>query len=290
LLLEQIEVYLARQDLRPSSLKNLLSAIKIHLIPYFDNIDIHSITVLDLESFAKTLKFSPTQVRIILRPLKEIFKRSLRNSIIRENPFSSFDVDILRQSAVKTDYQVEPFTIAEINLILNNCEHACIRNIIQTGFYTGMRPGEMFALTWDDVDFSNEQINVNKTVSFGGVINAPKTKAGIRSVEMIAEAKEALLSQFELTGKSLNKRVFTTPRGATWKKPDSLGRFWKQAILKAGVKYRNPYQMRHTFISYMLSRGNNPLILYQMVGHEDVSIMYKHYARFINNSGRKLLV
>lgn len=49
--------------------------------------------------------------------------------------------------------------------------------------------------------------------------------------------------------------------------------------------------MRHTFISYMLSIGNSPLILYKIVGHENPSILYKHYARFVDQgTGKKLLI
>jgi len=43
--------------------------------------------------------------------------------------------------------------------------------------------------------------------------------------------------------------------------------------------------MRHTFISYMLSIGNNPLILYRMIGHSNPNIMYNKYARFIQQTG-----
>lgn len=48
--------------------------------------------------------------------------------------------------------------------------------------------------------------------------------------------------------------------------------------------------MRHTFISYMLSIGNNPLVLYVMVGHSNPNIMYNKYARFVQQlGGGKLL-
>jgi integrase len=45
--------------------------------------------------------------------------------------------------------------------------------------------------------------------------------------------------------------------------------FWIPALKKAGLKYRNPYQTRHTFASTLLSRGENQLWITQQMGHKD---------------------
>lgn len=289
LLNSQIIRYRERQDLTYASFINLESVIDLHLHPYFKDIEISSITIKDIEEFIGTLKFSRDRIRLIIRPLRALFKQAVKDSIIKENPFNLFDNAVLRQNAINTDYEVKPFSEEEINKILENCTHQTIRNIIQVGFYTGIRLGELFALTWDKIDFENEEITVDKTVTLGGVIKAPKTKAGVRVIEMLPMAKEALLSQFNITG-HLKDRVFKSPRGANWIKTDNLGRYWRQAILKAKIEYRNPYQMRHTFISQMLQKGNSPLVLYRMVGHENPEIMYKHYARYIKSQGKKQLI
>ncbi len=106
---------------------------------------------------------------------------------------------------------------------------------------------------------------------------------------MTQQAKEALLAQFEITG-SLDSRVFLSPKNRPWIKTSAFREYWKKALLIAGIEYRNPYQMRHTFISYMLSIGNNPMILYRMVGHENPKIMFDKYARFIKSSSNKKLL
>lgn len=290
LLLSQIEKYRVRQDLTLASFINLQKVIELHLMPYFADIDIVTITIDDIEDFIKSLHYSRDRIRLIIRPLRLIFKTAQRDGIIQYNPFDLFDNSILNSHAINTEYEVKPFSTDEISQILSCCEHDCIRNIIQVGFYTGLRIGELFALTWNDINFIDEQIHVDKTVSIRGIIKSPKTKAGNRTVEMLTEAKEALQRQFDITSKSDDKRVFKSPKGANWNKSDNLGRYWRRAIIKACVEYRNPYQMRHTFISQMLQRGNSPIVLYRMVGHENPEIMYKHYARFINMKGKKLLI
>ena len=66
---------------------------------------------------------------------------------------------------------------------------------------------------------------------------------------------------------------------------------WVKVLKQANVKYRNPHQMRHTFISHMLSLGNRPEVLYKMVGHENTEMIYKIYGKFINeNKSGKILI
>ncbi len=70
-------------------------------------------------------------------------------------------------------------------------------------FYTGMRTGEIRALTWKDIDFEREQIYVYKTLSYGKIngsktkmfITSPKTKSSVRSVPMTPQVKQWLLEQ-----------------------------------------------------------------------------------------------
>nr|WP_309477333.1 tyrosine-type recombinase/integrase [Nitrosomonas supralitoralis] len=56
---------------------------------------------------------------------------------------------------------------------------------------------------------------------------------------------------------------------------------WILALKKAGIKYRNPYQTRHTFASTLLSRGKNPLWVAQQMGHKDWGQIIKIYGRWI---------
>jgi len=55
-------------------------------------------------------------------------------------------------------------------------------------------------------------------------------------------------------------------------------------LKKAGVRYRNPYQTRHTFASMMLSAGENIAWVSAQMGHSNVLITAKAYARWINNN------
>lgn len=260
--------------------------INLHLKPFFHNIPIATIDNLMLEELIKKLPFTRKRVSCILRPLRPIFKRAKKHSLIKFNPLDDIDKDVYLTNTIGSDYAAKPFSLDEIQKILENCRHDSIRNLAKFGFWTGMRIGEIFALKWSDIDFNRELISITKASSTHGLIKQPKTKSGIRDLEMTPQAKEALQAQFKITGNDSDGIIFKTPvQNRPWIKPSAFREYWKEALVKAGVEYRNPYQMRHTFISYMLSIGNSPMILYMMVGHSNPTIMYNKYARFIQQSG-----
>lgn len=262
-------------------------ATNLHLLPFFENVSLDEIDEEMIEKLISKLKFTRSRVRLILRPLNQILEKSKKSGLIKVNPIAELSSNAFDLHTVASDYEVNPFTSDEIKAILNHCKHETIRNILAVGFNTGMRIGEMFALTWPDIDFNAETISVNKAASIKGIIKEPKTSSGVRTIEMIPEAKAALLAQYEITGKD-NNQVFKTPLGKIWIKTSLLGEYWRKALTSAGVSYRNPYQMRHTFISRMLELGNSPLVLYPMVGHKNAKIMFEKYARFIKKSGKLL--
>ena len=98
--------------------------------------------------------------------------------------------------------------------------------------------------------------------------------------------------QYKYTG-VLNQEIFHNPfTHKSWSKPDAFRRYWVKVLECAGVKYRNPHQMRHTFISYMLMVGNRPEVLYKVVGHQNTEMIYRVYGKFIKGekTGKQLIV
>jgi integrase len=263
-------------------------ATKKYIVPYFKDKLIQDVDAAMLEDLISKLQLTRNRIKLTLRPLKEVLKKAKKAGIITINPMDELDQEIFKTFSYTSNYKIAPFTQDEIKLILQHCKHDTIRNIIQTGFNTGMRIGELFALTWSDVDMINEIIRVNKAASIKGIIKSPKTASGIRNIEMTPKAKEAIQLQYEITGKD-NDRVFKSPEGHNWIKLSWFGEYWRAALKRAGVEYRNPYQMRHTFISHMLLLGNSPMVLYPMVGHTNAQIIYQVYGKFVANSGRKIL-
>ncbi len=62
---------------------------------------------------------------------------------------------------------------------------------------------------------------------------------------------------------------------------------WLPLMERAGIPYRNPYQLRHTYASTLLTAGANPWYVAQQLGHEDVEMVFRTYGKFIREDYQK---
>jgi integrase len=112
-------------------------------------------------------------------------------------------------------------------------------------------------------------------------VKDPKTAAGNRLIDMTRGAYEALQRQLERTGTE-GQHVFIDERyGAPWDGVRTLQKRWEIILRRAGVRYRNPYQTRHTFASVHLAAGRPPLQVARWMGHETTEMVERTYGRWI---------
>ena len=62
---------------------------------------------------------------------------------------------------------------------------------------------------------------------------------------------------------------------------------WQPLCIRAGVRYRNPFQARHTWASSQLTAGANPWYVAQQLGHVDVQMVFRIYEKFIPEDFQK---
>lgn len=175
----------------------------------------------------------------------------------------------------------DPFTPEERNALLAACDHPQLRNLFQFAFWSGLRTGELIALEWGDIDWHRNLVRVCRA-SVRKQVKAPKTKAGIRDVLLLAPALEALQSQRAFT-ELKSARVFENPRtGTPWETDGQIRKTaWQRIIKRARVRYRYPYQTRHTYASTLLSTGENPMWVASQMGHADWGMIRERYGRWI---------
>jgi integrase len=120
----------------------------------------------------------------------------------------------------------------------------------------------------------------------------PKTRRGTRDVKLLPPALEALTAQ-KVHSFLAGGIVFFNPlHGKAWEGDQAIrNSAWAPAIKRSGVRYRNPYQTRHTYASMMLSAGESPIWVAQQMGHSDVTMIFRNYGRWIEakdaDSGQK---
>jgi len=161
-----------------------------------------------------------------------------------------------------------------------------MRAFFAIGFFTGMRTGEIVALKWEHIDFDRKIIKVRRARR-AGIESEPKTSNSIRDVLILDQLIPYLLEHKKMMADK-SEYLFTNKFGEPYYSSSKISyTYWKPILEKLNLPYRKMYLMRHTFISLMISKGEDILWVSKNVGHKDVSITFKEYARYIDDGIKK---
>lgn len=268
-------------NLSIATLKSYTSATKI-LVKFFADILVKDLSPLDIKDWLVQQSLNDISIGTLrnrLSVLNMALDEAKNDRLIKINPMSEISINKqINRTASKSDYEVQPFTEEEKIAIINSAEGQ-VKNLIQFNFWAGLRISELIALKWSDIDFNNGVINIQRA-RVETIIKTTKTKSGIRKVLLLKPARDALEDQLLYTqGKEF---VFNNPRTKKeWMFCSVLNKHWQKVLKNAGVKYRNPYQMRHTYASTLLSNNENIFWLSTQMGHINTQMIIKHYGKWI---------
>lgn len=258
---------------QPSTRRDYEQSIWSKLIPAFGAMTLTEVTANAVKDWINLQQVSNKRVNNTLIPLRQAFDQAFCDGLIDTNPLARI------KNLPVQNKEPNPFSQNEIELILGYLDGQ-ERNYFQFAFWSGLRTSELIALRWEDVDLAKNRIYVNIAVVLGKQ-KTTKTTSGLRTLELQPGAREALILQKGLTAH--HKKVFLNPRNnKPWVSDQPLRRLvWIPALKALNVKYRNPYQTRHTFASMMLSQGKNPMWVAQQMGHKDWGMIRKVYGRWV---------
>jgi len=221
-----------------------------------------------------------------LIPLRGMLADAFADGVIDRDPMNRVKNLEVRQE------DPEPFTFEEQQRILDALPDQG-RNLIQFAFWTGLRTSELIALEWGDIDRVRNTVYVQRAC-VRGKLKFPKTRSGKREVMLLPKAIEALESQMACTFKK-GKHIFHNPETNKPWSSDVKIRYplWTKALKAAGVRYRNPYQTRHTYASMLLSAGENPAWIAKQMGHTNMNMVMQKYGRYMPDhdplAGQKII-
>ena len=278
-----------------STLLGYSKSIKNNLLPKFKDLTLAQLTPALLREWLSGLGVTAKTARNRLTPMRSMLDDAVNDELIEFNPLDRIALKkLLKQTAKKSEYEVDPFDMDEVATLLKSCR-LDEREMVQFWLETGLRPGELIALSWTTVDWIHKSVRIEANEVTGmqdgkvtRVSKTPKTEAGKRDIELSALAIGALNAQKAVTFLE-GGRVWINPRtGKPWDSDAQLRKtLWEPLCKRAGVRYRNPYQVRHTFASTLLTSGANPFWLATQMGHVDVEMIFKIYGRFIPKNYRR---
>lgn len=153
-------------------------------------------------------------------------------------------------------------------------EHAPedFRCMILTALRTGMRVGEIMALSWDDVDFIKDVIHVKHSTARGKMYCTKNNKS--RYIPMSSTLREALWSH-RLVSKLKGDLVFSNTRGELMQHGSNFKPL-KRACRAAGLRQISWHTLRHTFASHMVMLGVPLRIVQDLLGHSTINMTLRY--------------
>jgi integrase len=261
------------------------SIIYQHILPFFKGKKINDIKPAVIHSFItdrKDNKASLSRINEILKVLKVFFNKLEELEIIQNNPTKC----IKKLKDVKKEMAI--LSIEQTNLLLesskNTSQQAYI--LIMTAIFTGMRQGELLALTWEDIDFSNNIININKTV-YDGIVTTTKTESSVRKITMCKSLKKAL-QEWKLKTSNDNL-VFPNKKGNHIDKKNLTARIFKPILKKANLPNIRWHDLRHTYASIMISERASMRVVQEQLGHKSYKTTMDTYTHTLASDTEKYI-
>jgi integrase len=156
-----------------------------------------------------------------------------------------------------------------------------IVNYVEFKFFTGLRTSESFGLHWRDVDLAGKHLLVHRAIVRGVEKLNTKTNTA-RQVILNSRALAAIQRQRAHT-QTRNAHVWLDPRyDEPWYEERAFRRsYWEPTLRRLGMRYRPPYNTRHTYATMMLMAGMTPAFCAKQLGHS-VEMFLRTYTKWID--------
>lgn len=272
--------------------KNYLWSLNGYWMPHLATLPLDEITPMRLRRIlADTDWPSPSAKRSAIQRLGAVLRSAVRDELIPRNPVDSLELPKKPKKAV------DPFSKEEADQVIAwlyanlKWQSLIYAPYFEFAFYSGMRPSEIAALRWDEVDVESRTAHVCRVVASGKIEERTKTGRSrmvllnARALHAIERAREIAAHRARRTLAFPESRfVFPPAKIAEYiTQSSTTDRYFKTALVKLGIRDRPQYNARHTYATMCLMSGMNPAFIAQQLGHS-VQMLLSTYARWINST------
>ncbi|MBQ7308268.1 MAG: site-specific integrase [Clostridia bacterium] len=241
---------------KDSTNKQIISILNLYAKPLYEK-SIEDITSIELQQIINVLqKRTLKQASRLYITLNDIFTKAYNNRIVDFNPMLA----VIRpkyESVVK-----EPVNNNVLEQIKKAVKNTDIENLVLFCLYQGTRIGEALALEYEDIDFVNNKIIINKT-NYKEHIGTPKTKKSNRVIPLFERTRELLNIKD-------NGRIFKINYNTAFKR-------FKEITREHNLKDITFHTLRHCFVSQCNELGINQKQISEWVGHSSMKITDQVY-------------
>lgn len=274
----QLDTWLSTERVEASTRRGYRAAIRFWTARIGER-PIRALKPSDIEAASAQCGLSGKTVNNYMSVLRAALELAVRDKALAENPAAGI------KAAAHQKPDVDPFTPEERDKLLAEAARrfpaSCV-NLLEFWFWTGLRTSELIALRWEHVDLASGHLVVSEAV-VAGRRKGTKTNRS-RKVLLNSRALAALQRQREHT-QLAGAEVWIDPRsGAPWKNEQNIRRtYWRSLFPALGIRYRRPYNCRHTYATAMLMVGMTPAFCARQLGHS-VEMFLRVYARWLDGA------
>ena len=305
------------KELAQSTYKRYCRMLETRLLPYFGRFYINKIKPTDIMKFydllekdtqlvrkkgnngSKTKK--PLSGKTILehhRLLRAMLHKAVYWQLIVANPAERVQPPKARKPK-RRSYDDEQTKILLENLELLSSEDTKYKVAIILTVFTGVRLGELMGLEWQDVDFKNGIISINRSSQYisdmGVFTKVPKTESSIREIA-IPEFIISLLEEYKLwyeEQKSVygelwtnSDRLFVQADGKPMH-PSTISKWFVKYVGQIGLPVINFHGLRHTNASLLVAQNIDIAVISARLGHAQISTTLDFYVHPLLSHNRK---
>lgn len=286
-----------KDEIKPRTLLKYECSINNYILPYYKDEEIEALTprtiqhwiarLKELKGFRTNKNLSYSTINNIIAILKLAFNYAVNFEIIPSSPLTRIKrVNKKENNVIKAFTREEQVKIENYIERLNSKEYFCYILVL----YTGLRLGEVLALTWKDINLKTGIMTINKTLyktknekgEWIYITDIPKSKNSNREIplppfirEMIRGYKKEKNSSYvvsKLDGTRINDKLVVYR--------------YKMLLKRCKVRYLNFHCLRHTFATRALENNMDIKTLSEILGHASASTTLNIYTHSLINHKR----
>ena len=294
-----------KNTIKPNSQQSMEGIVRLHILPVFGDYKLDKLTTPIIQQQVnkwadkanKGEKGAYANYSFLNNINRRILQYGVTMQVIQHNP--ARDVIIPRKQQNK-EHKVKFFSNQELKQFLDYLEdldQSSYENFFDYVLYktllaTGCRIGEALALEWSDIDLKKGIISISKTLNRYQETNTPKSKAGLRKID-IDKATVSLLKQYKKRQQvqswqlGRSEGIVFTPFTTKYAYACLLRKRLQSHFKAAGVPDISFHGFRHTHATIMLYAGIEAKDLQYRLGHSNISMTLNTYVHATKEGAKK---
>ncbi len=301
-----------RAKISERTLEWYIGIVKNHIESAFSDLPLQKLTTYHVQELLTGMKverrFQNRTIQGVRDTLNQAMESAVNMELLLRNPVRGVKMPKESHDPEAENSKAIPIELRK-RILDGVADDSVLKPILITLMFTGMRSGELLALTWERVDFLRGTISVQsavtrkpefdmagKQIKQSSVVSAPKTRSSMRVIKAPAIVMDALRTWRDYIDEACPKHkdfVFCTNAG-NMRKYAGLRSLYRRCLDRQGLSQEglHLHNFRHTFATMLLENSANPRVVQRLLGHADIGTTlgtYSHVVQEVYNEVAEVL-